>query len=78
MSDEALMIYLLVHTVFVVATILILTKKDIWGEGRMRTIINALIVIMVAFISYRVGHFMGIYDYVQMVERWAKKEEENG
>jgi len=44
----------------------------------MRTIINALIIIMVALISYRVGHFMGIYDYVQMVERWAKKEEENG
>jgi hypothetical protein len=28
MNDEALMIYLLVHTVFVVATILMLTKKD--------------------------------------------------
>lgn len=38
--------------------------------------ITLIIVIIIAFISYRVGHFMGIYDYVQMVERWAKKEEE--
>jgi hypothetical protein len=44
----------------------------------MNMIINALTIITIAFISYQVGHFIGICDYVQMVEKWAKKEEENG
>lgn len=39
----------------------------------MRTLADLLIIALVALISYRVGHFMGIYDYVQMVEKWAKK-----
>jgi uncharacterized membrane protein YoaT (DUF817 family) len=42
----------------------------------MSMIINVLIIIIVAYISYQVGYFIGIYDYVQMVEKWSKKQGE--
>jgi hypothetical protein len=42
----------------------------------MSALANLLIIVIVAYISYQVGYFIGIYDYVQMVEKWSKKQGE--
>jgi uncharacterized membrane protein YoaT (DUF817 family) len=42
----------------------------------MSALADLLIITLVAYISYQVGYFIGIHDYVQMVERWSEKEKE--
>lgn len=42
----------------------------------MKTLIDLLATVSIAYISYRYGYFKGIYDYVKMVEDWAKEQGE--